>query len=74
MQQLYRIIIKPYSYDSWDIFTEDKDLFTQLSTFWEVEEVVEFLGEERWEELADSRIHPSFPYVLLGETTVRQYD
>jgi len=74
MQELYRINIKPYSYDSWDIFTEDKDLFTQFSTFWEVEDAVKFYGEERWEELADGRIYPKFPYVLLGETTVRQYD
>lgn len=73
MQEVYRIIIKPYGYDHWDIFTKDKNLFNVISELWHTDEAREAIGDELWEELSDSDfITP--PYILLGETGLRQPD
>ena len=74
MQQLYRIIVKPYNYDHWDIFTEDKALFIQIRQFGDDDEAREFFGEEGWENITESYVDVKYPYVLLGETTLRQRD
>lgn len=74
MQQFYRILVKPYNYDHWDIFTESKELFDRISQFADVDEAREHFGDERWDRMADTWISPKYPYVILGETELRQHD
>lgn len=73
MQQLYRIIVKPYNFDHWDIFTEDKALFDLVSNYDSQDEAMDALGET-WEVLVENDICVEFPYILLDETEMRQYD
>jgi hypothetical protein len=74
MQQLYRAIVTPYGYDIWNIFTEDKELFDKLSKFYSTDELIEEIGHEEWEKITDACLMPTYPYVLLGETELRQRD
>ena len=74
MQELYRIIVTPYNYDHWDIFTEDKEVFDKLSQYYDTDEVIDALGQERWEQIADGFVLVKYPYVTLGECSLRQGD
>jgi len=73
MQEVYRIIVTPYNYDYWDIFTTDKELFETLAGFVEINDGHDHFGPDRWDAIVDSP-SPSVPYVLLGEAQLRQYD
>ena len=74
MQQYYRIIVSPYNYDYWDIFTESKEVFEAISCCDDVDDAREHFGNEQWEQLVDTWIMPSFPYIILGESNLRQRD
>lgn len=71
MQEVYRIVVTPYSYDYWDIFTTDKEVFDKLCHCYCDDEAREAFGEEDWDILCDSP-SPCFPYIILGETQLRQ--
>lgn len=73
MQKLYRILVKPYSYDLWDIFTEDKEIFDQLKNLYDIDDARDKLGNAVFERLCDCSTRPTFPYILLDEIEVRQY-
>ncbi len=74
MKSVYRILVTPYNYDYWDVFTEDEALFREISQYGYTDEASEGLGIERYEELMDSYNSPKFPYILLGEHNLRQPD
>jgi hypothetical protein len=73
MQEVYRIIVKPYGYDHWDIFTEDKELFDSIRKLGNTDQVRAYLGADKWADLVDSDFAIP-PYVLLGETTIHHRD
>lgn len=74
MNEVYRITVSPYHYDTWDIFTKDKEIFDKLSQCYDTDKAAEVLGQDTWEELVDSWYNPGLPYVVLGETTLKQRD
>lgn len=74
MRQVYRIIVTPYHFDTWSVFTEDAELFNTLKPARCVEDAITLLGVDVWEELVDGWDPVECPYVLLGEIIIRQYD
>lgn len=74
MKQVYRIIITPYHFDIWDIFTENKELFESLKPARTVEDAIDILGVDTWEQLLESYMIIETPYILLGETQIKQPD
>jgi hypothetical protein len=74
MREVYRIIVTPYHYDIWNIFTEDKELFGQLASCNDTDEARQLMGIIAWEELVEKYENIETPYVLLGEAELREYD
>ena len=73
MQEVYRIMVKPYGYDHWNIFTKDVDIFNSLKSLGNTDQAREAFGSDLWDELCDAD-YPKTPYVLLGEAVLHQRD
>lgn len=74
MKQVYRILVTPYNYDVWSIFTEDKELFDTINGFTEYADGYDHFGHDEWQRIVESDMCLAPPYILLGETELRQYD
>lgn len=73
MEEVYRIIVSPYGFDFYNIFTKDQAVFDQFVQLGNVDQVINQLGHEVWDDLTANHVTEyEPPYVLLGETVLHQ--